>query len=150
MKIVLQVNIRYACGTWKGFCAVTSIHSIQESTRNSQKLGHKLVHSVSESVQLVSQCWQEIQSWKQREFELISKKVWKEVDCCSIWSNITTVVEEYLSSENVYIYLAKFSWSMIWWWSSYVLSDLLSTNKLVSTNQWANKSYSRGSFARSI
>ena len=37
-----------------------------------------------------------------------------------------------------------------WWWSSYVPTDLLSTNELVSTNRRANKSCSRSSFTRSI
>ena len=36
VKIVPEVVIRDACGTWHGFCMVTSIYSIQKSTRNSQ------------------------------------------------------------------------------------------------------------------
>ena len=34
--------IRDACGTWHGLYTVISIHSIQKTTRNSQKLGNKL------------------------------------------------------------------------------------------------------------
>ena len=44
------------------------------------------------------------------------------------------------------MYMPTFCWSMIWWWSSSVPTDLPSKNKLVSTNQWANESYSRSSF----
>ena len=32
-----------ACGTWHGLCTVNSIHSIQKSTKNSQKFENKLV-----------------------------------------------------------------------------------------------------------
>ena len=39
---------------------------------------------------------------------------------------------------------------LIWWWNSYVPTDLPSANKLVSKNQWANESYSRSSFTKSI
>ena len=42
VKIVDQVVIRDECGTWHSLCTVTSIHSIQKNTRNSQKLGNKL------------------------------------------------------------------------------------------------------------
>ena len=62
-KIVPQVVIPDACGTWHGSLTVTSMHSIQKSTRNSQKLENKLASS-----------WQKIQGTKQREIELISKK----------------------------------------------------------------------------
>ena len=67
LNIVPQVVIWDVCGTWHG---VTSVHSIQKSTRNSQKLGNKLG-------QLFSECWQKIQLLKQREIELISKRVWR-------------------------------------------------------------------------
>ena len=36
VKIVPQVVIRVACGTWHGLCTVTSINSIQKTTRNCQ------------------------------------------------------------------------------------------------------------------
>ena len=42
VKSVPQVVIRDACGTWHALYTVTSIHSIQNSTTNSQKLGNKL------------------------------------------------------------------------------------------------------------
>ena len=48
IKIVPQVVICNACGAWHGLCTVTSFHSIQKSTRNSQKLGNRLVRSVSQ------------------------------------------------------------------------------------------------------
>ena len=57
-----------------------------------------------------------------------------------MWSNIKTVVEEHISSENVYLHSAVDHWS--WWTCTYH-----PTNKLVSTNQQAN--YSRTSFTRS-
>ena len=69
LNIVPQVVIWDVCGTWHDLCAVTNVHSIQKSTRNSQKLGNKLG-------QLFSGCWQKIQLLKQREIELISKTVW--------------------------------------------------------------------------
>ena len=49
-NIVLEVVIRDKCGTWYGLGAVTNIHSIQKSTRNSQKLGNKLERLVSQIV----------------------------------------------------------------------------------------------------
>ena len=42
LKRVPQVVIRHTCGTWHALYTVTSIHSIQNSTTNSQKLGNKL------------------------------------------------------------------------------------------------------------
>ena len=49
VKIVLQVVVfRDACGTWHGLCTLTSIHSIQKSTRKSQKRGNKLVRPVNQ------------------------------------------------------------------------------------------------------
>ena len=65
VKSVPQVVICDVCGTWHGLCTVTSIHSIQKSTRNSQKLGNELASG-----------WQKIQVSKQREIELISKSIW--------------------------------------------------------------------------
>ena len=41
-KIVPQIVIRNACGTWNMLLTVTSIHSIQKNLRNSQKIGKKL------------------------------------------------------------------------------------------------------------
>ena len=38
-KIVPQIVIRDACGTWHMLLTVTSIHSIQKNLRNSQKIG---------------------------------------------------------------------------------------------------------------
>ena len=66
LKSVPEVVICDACGTWHGVNTVTSIHSIQKSTRNSKKLRNKLVSG-----------WQKIQGSKQIEIELISKKVWR-------------------------------------------------------------------------
>ena len=57
-KNCCQVAIRDSCGTWHGLCTVTSIHSIQKSTRNCQKIGN-------------------VDGSKQREIELINKKVWR-------------------------------------------------------------------------
>ena len=48
VRIFPEVVIRDPCDTWHGLCTVTSIHSIQKSTRNSQKLGNKLVRPVSQ------------------------------------------------------------------------------------------------------
>ena len=48
VQIVAKVVIRDSCDTWHGLCAVTSIHSIQQSTRDSQKLGNKSVRTVSQ------------------------------------------------------------------------------------------------------
>ena len=44
------------------------------------------------------------------------------------------------------MYIPTCCWSLIWWWSSYVPTDLPSTNKLVSANQWAKESYSINSW----
>ena len=44
------------CGTWHGLNTVTNIHSIQNSKRNSQKLGNKLV-----SQTVLASGWQKIQ-----------------------------------------------------------------------------------------
>ena len=52
LKIVPQIVIRDTCGTWQGTCRVTSIHSIQESIRNSEKLGNKL--AVSQTIYSVN------------------------------------------------------------------------------------------------
>ena len=51
---------------WHGLLTVTNVHTIQKTTRNSQKLGNKLASR-----------WQKIQGSKQREIKLISKKVWR-------------------------------------------------------------------------
>ena len=48
IRIISQVAIRDAYGTWHSLCTVTSIHSIQKCTRNSQKLGNKLVRPFSQ------------------------------------------------------------------------------------------------------
>ena len=66
IKIVAQVVICEACCTWYCLCTVTSIHSIQKSTQNSQKLRNKLANG-----------WQKIGGSKQRGIELITKKVWR-------------------------------------------------------------------------
>ena len=57
-KNCFQVAICDSCGTWHGLCTVTSIHSIQKSTRNCQKIGN-------------------VDGSKQREIELINRKVWR-------------------------------------------------------------------------
>ena len=66
IKVIPKVVICDACGTWHGLYTVTSIHSIQQRTRNSQKVGNKLASG-----------WQKIKGSKQKEIELISKKVWR-------------------------------------------------------------------------
>ena len=48
VRIISQVVIRDAYGTWHGLCTVTSIHGIQKCTRNCQKLGNKLVRPFSQ------------------------------------------------------------------------------------------------------
>ena len=70
LNIFLKVCIREVCGTWHNLFTVTSIHSILKSTKNSQKLGNALWNKLASR-------WQIIQRSKQREIELISKKVWK-------------------------------------------------------------------------
>ena len=123
-KLFPQVIIRDACGTWHGSCTVTIVRSIQKSTRNSQKLGKKLVRSVrKKDVQ--------IQKLIAAPWEAIYKLL------------LTNICHQKM-------YTPTFCWSMIWWWSSYVSTELPSTNKLVSTNQRLNKSYSRSSFTRSL
>ena len=42
VKIVPQVLICDPCGTWHGLFMVTSIHSIEKSTRKNQKFGNQL------------------------------------------------------------------------------------------------------------
>ena len=64
-KIVLQVVIRDASGRWQDLYIVTSIRIIQKNTKNGQKCGNKLASG-----------WQNVQGSKQREFELISQKIW--------------------------------------------------------------------------
>ena len=72
-----------------------------------------------------------------------------------MWSNIKTAAEENsvvtLPIYNVYTYHSAGRWfdDEVPTYS-YVLTNPPSTNKLVSTNQWANESYSRSSFTRSI
>ena len=56
-----------------------------------------------------------------------------EIDYCSMWSSIKTVVEEHLLSENVYLHSAG-RWSLIMINGMYLPS---SANKLVSANQRA-------------
>ena len=48
VKNVPQVVTRDACGTWHGLCSITSIHSIQGSTRNSQKLRNQVSQWMAE------------------------------------------------------------------------------------------------------
>ena len=67
IKVVSQVVIHGARGTWHGLYTVTSIHSIQKTTRIGQEVGDKLFSG-----------WQNIQGSKQRKIELTSKKVWKQ------------------------------------------------------------------------
>ena len=64
VKFVLQVFLGDTCSTRHGVFKITTIHNIQESTRNTQKLENKLASRL-----------QKIQTSKQREIELIKKKV---------------------------------------------------------------------------
>ena len=82
VKSVLQVLIRDACGAWQDLNTITSIRSIQKSTRKSQKLGNQLVSG-----------WLKIQGSKQREIELISKIVWRKRNA-QIGKLITAPCEE--------------------------------------------------------
>ena len=70
VNIFLKVYIRDMCGTWHGLFTVASIHSILKNTRNSQKLENGLWNKLAG-------WWRIIQESKQREIELISKKVWR-------------------------------------------------------------------------
>ena len=102
-----QVVIHDTCDTWHGLCTVTRFitsQKVHETVRNLE---------TSESEQLVRE-WQKIQWSKQREIELISKKVWRKRKDKMFrlrrwlllqWNNTKTVVEEHLSSENVCTYL---------------------------------------------
>ena len=63
INIASQVVICGVFGTWHGLFTVTTIQSIQKSTRNSQKIGHKLASRR-----------QNVQGLQQREIELINKK----------------------------------------------------------------------------
>ena len=64
IKIVPQVVIHHAYGTWHSLCTVTSIHSVKKSTKISQELGNKLVDGRKFKGQ-------------NRKIEFISKKVWR-------------------------------------------------------------------------
>ena len=136
--------------TWHGLCTVTSIHSIQKSTRNSQKLGSKLVLPVSQ--------WMLVEdSIFKTEIELISKKVRrkrKKMFRLRCW--LLLHVKQYknllknICHQKMYI---PYIHSAGRWSDDEVAMYLLTyhqTNKLVSTNQRANESYSRSSFTRSI
>ena len=66
LNIVPEVVLSDAFGTWHSLCTVTSIHSIQKTTRNSQKLWNKLTSR-----------WLKSQGSKQRGIVLVRKKVWR-------------------------------------------------------------------------
>ena len=54
-------------------------------------------------------------------------------------SNIKTAVEEHLQSENAYTYILLVNDLTVWWWSSYVPTDLPSIKKLYQqTNEQTN------------
>ena len=139
VKIVPEVVVRDACGTWHGLCTVTSIHSIRKNTRNSQKLGNKLVRSVCQ--------WMLAEdSIVKKRNELISKKVWRErkEKIIRLRSWLLLHVNQYKNCLRKLVIRKRIT--------DILLVDNLipSTNKPVSTNQWANESYSRISFTRSI
>ena len=149
MKIVPQVVIHNACGTWHGLWTVTSIHSIQKSTRISQELGNKLVSG-----------WQNIHGSKLRKIKLISKKVWRkkreDVEKKRLRSWLLLFVKQYkkLLLKNICHQKAKKNLHSAGRWSdevaSYVCTYWPTINKqTVSTNQRPNQSYSRSSFTRS-
>ena len=74
---------------------------------------------------------------KEKEKRKCSK--W-ETDCCSMWSsNIKTIVEKHVLSENVHLHSAG-RWS---WWSSYVptISKETSLNKPTSKQKLLKKSF---------
>ena len=88
VKTVSQFVIHDACGTWHGFCTVTSIHSIQKSTRNSQKLGNKLVDGIrfkgqNREKSSCKKVWRKRKMFKIRNLLLLHMKHYK---IC--WKNV--------------------------------------------------------------
>ena len=88
IKTVSQFVIHDACGTWHGFCTVTSIHSIQKSTRNSQKLGNKLVDGIrfkgqNREKSSCKKVWRKRKMFKIRNLLLLHMKHYK---IC--WKNV--------------------------------------------------------------
>ena len=136
LNIVPQVVIWDVCGTWHG---VTSVHSIQKSTRNSQKLGNKLG-------QLFSECWQKIQLLKQREIELISKRVWrKRKEKMFRLGNLIAVPCEAISElllKNIChqkMYLSTYLHSAGWWFDDEVAMYLLTYHQQTSLKKPMSK-----------
>ena len=88
IKTDSQFVIHDACGTWHGFCTVTSIHSIQKSTRNSQKLGNKLVDGIrfkgqNREKSSCKKVWRKRKMFKIRNLLLLHMKHYK---IC--WKNV--------------------------------------------------------------
>ena len=95
VKNVPQVVIRDVCGTWYGLFTVSSFHSIQKSTRNSQKLGNTLASRQVDDSRFKVQ--NRVKKSEEKE-KMFKRRNWLVLH---MWSNIKTVVEEHVSSENV-------------------------------------------------
>ena len=144
IKSVPQVVIRDAYGTWHWLNTVTSIHSIQKSTRNSQKLGNKLASQPVDGKTEKSSSKVKILK-KEKMFRLrswLQLHVKKQSYC---WR--TFVIRKCNIAGYLHILLVNMIMMMKW---LCVPTDLPSTNKLVSTTQRTNESFSRSSFTRSI
>ena len=97
-KIVPEVVICDTCCTWHGLCTVTQHPKKQ---KKQPEIGNKLASR-----------WQKIQRSKQREIKVINKEVWRKrkekMFKTRKWlllhlNNIKTVVEEHISTGNVYL-----------------------------------------------
>ena len=140
VNIVPQVAIRDTCGTWHSLSTVTSIQSIQRSTRNSPLETRKQVNQwMGEDWRVKTEInradkWKSLKKNKKekmfrlRRWLLLHVKQYKN-RCLRIF-----VIRKCIA-------VLTFCWSLIILWSSYVYvpTDLTSTNKLISTNQWGNE-----------
>ena len=140
---------------WHYLCTVTSIHSIQKSTRNSQKLRNKLVRPVRQ--------WMLAEDWvvnternrvHKQEFEKKEK-----IKClrCQIKKLIAAPCKQYKNCcwRTFAIRKCIYLHSAGQWFDSLMMKQLCTywptiNKKTVSTNQRANKCHSRSSFTRSI
>ena len=142
VKIVPGVVIRDACGTWHGLCTVTSIHSIQKAQETARTDGHKTRKQV---IQTTSR-WQKIQGLKQREIELISKKVWRKrkEKLFRIRNWLLLHVKQYKNCSWRRYFIRKcihtFCWSMITDHDEYVPTII---NKQTSLNKPTSNSFTR-------
>ena len=117
IKIIAQVVIRDACGTWHGLCTVTSIHRIQKSTKKQPETRKQVSQWMAEGSRAKTK---RNQSDKQKILKKKKRRYsdW-EVDYWSMWSNIKAVVEEqfkkyiYLYPHSAYIIIMK--WLCTYW-----------------------------------